>query len=70
MPVRYPKQSSSRSLGRLKASGLPRNGVQAEGPLRRHPPAGTFEVAVGTPVPVPLFLFPLKVPGIRFPIAI
>jgi hypothetical protein len=31
------------------------------------PPAGAFYGAVGTPVPVPLFLFPLKVPGIRFP---
>jgi hypothetical protein len=48
----------------------PENGVQAEGPPRRYPPAGTFDRAVVTPLPIPPFLFPLKVPGIRFPIAI
>jgi hypothetical protein len=53
--------------GSKPQAGRPRNGVQAEGPLRCHPPAGAFYGAVGTPVPVPLFLFPLKVPGICFP---
>jgi hypothetical protein len=41
--------------GSKPQAGCPRNGVQAEGPLRRHPPAGAFDGAVGTPVPVPLF---------------
>jgi hypothetical protein len=41
MPARYPEPSSSRSLARLKASGWPsQRRIQAEGPLRRHPPAG------------------------------
>jgi hypothetical protein len=56
--------------GSKPQAGRSRDGVQAEVPLRRHSPAEAFDGAVGTPVPVPLFLFPLKVPGVRFPIAI